>query len=359
MPNVLHILQAKPERVVFIATKQEDDSRKVLQSTLRTHKIACEPPVYVDAYEPATILTACRNIVERYGRSHLVANLTGGTKVMSLAAFRAFSAAKVRCLYTDTQNQRLLSLYPDTTAPEPLDTHIDVLTYLRANGHIASTRPASARLSLPSVAAFMGRHIAELDPFLSKLRYEVRDGHRKKSFRFAVSGKQRSTVAAEFLQRAMRAGVLTAGRAGSRELEITFKDDRARRYVEGEWLEDLVFETVKKAGFDSYATNVSLMWKDAPEQEMNEIDIAVVHNLRFFYLSCKSGSDANQLKYHLFELEALAEMAGGFFNHPILVASSAKAVPKHLRRRMETLDIEYIGPQDLPQLGARLKAIIR
>lgn len=124
-------------------------------------------------------------------------------------------------------------------------------------------------------------------------------------------------------------------------------------------MEDLVFETVKKAGFDSCATNVSLMWKDAPEQEMNEIDIAVVHNLRFFYLSCKSGSDASQIKYHLFELEGLAEMAGGFFNHPILVASSARAVPKHLRRRMETLDIEYIGPQDLPQLGARLKAIIR
>lgn len=324
MPNLLHILQAKPERVVCIATKQEDESRKVLQAALRTQKIVCDPPLYVDAYAPETTLTACRQIVERYGRLQLIANLTGGTKVMSLAAFRAFSAAKVRCLYTDTQNQRLLSLYPDNRASEPLDTHIDVLTYLRANGHIAATRPASSRLSLLSLATFIGQHIAELDPFLSKLRYEVRDDQRNKSFRFSVSGKQRNMTAAEFLQRATRAGLLTAGRVGTRELEIVFKDDKARRYVEGEWLEDLVFETVKKSGFDSSSTNVSLMWKDAPEREMNEIDIAVVHNLRFFYVSCKSGSDATQIKYHLFELEALAEMAGGFFNHPILVARVLK-----------------------------------
>jgi hypothetical protein len=156
----------------------------------------------------------------------------------------------------------------------------------------------------------------------------------------------------------MRAGLLEAKRSEG-DLELIFKDEKARRYLEGEWLEDLIFEAVKKAGFDSCATNISLAWKDAPELEMNEIDIAVIHNLRFFYLSCKTGSDYNQMKSHLFELETLSEMAGGLFNHPILVASSAKAVPSHLRRRMETLGIAYISPADFPQLSSRLKEIIR
>jgi hypothetical protein len=155
---------------------------------------------------------------------------------------------------------------------------------------------------------------------------------------------------------------------------MVFKDDTARRYLEGErrldgpptadavaeeWLEDLVFETVKQAGFDSYATNVALAWQDAPERQMNEIDVAVVHNLRFFYISCKTRSDPEEMKHHLYELETLAELAGGLFNHPILVASSARAVPGHLRRRMETLDIAYVGPADLPRLAARLRDIIR
>jgi hypothetical protein len=65
------------------------------------------------------------------------------------------------------------------------------------------------------------------------------------------------------------------------------------------------------------------------------------------------------MKHHLYELETLSEMAGGLFNHPILVASSARAVPAHLRRRMDTLGIAYVGPADLPRLASRLREIIR
>jgi hypothetical protein len=202
----------------------------------------------------------------------------------------------------------------------------------------------------------------------------MREAPDPRCVRFAPQGKQRHARAGEFLQRAIQAGLLEARQSGARELEMVFKDDTARRYLEGErrldgpptadavaeeWLEDLVFETVKQAGFDSYATNVALAWQDAPERQMNEIDVAVVHNLRFFYISCKTRSDPEEMKHHLYELETLAELAGGLFNHPILVASSARAVPGHLRRRMETLDIAYVGPADLPRLAARLRDIIR
>jgi len=228
-----------------------------------------------------------------------------------------------------------------------------------AHGQLASPRAGDARLSLPELAEFIGEHIARLDPFLGRLRYEMRDPAGRSGLRFSVEGRQRQAIAGEFVLWARRAGLLQAKKSGARELEIVFDDERARRYLEGEWLEDLVFEAVKQCGFDSYASNIALAWKDAPDREMNEIDIAVVHNLRFFYISCKTGSDANQMKPHLFELETLSDMAGGLFNHPILVASSARAVPVHLRRRMETLGIAYIGPQDLPRLGSRLQALVR
>jgi hypothetical protein len=143
------------------------------------------------------------------------------------------------------------------------------------------------------------------------------------------------------------------------ELEIVFADPLARLWVEGAWLEDLVSEAVKLAGFDSSANNVALGWKDDPNREMNEIDVAVVHNLQFYYLSCKTGSDWGQLKDHLFELDTLAQHAGGLFNHPVLVASSPKALNAVVRRRAESLGISYVGPWDLPRLTARLKEIVR
>jgi Card1-like, endonuclease domain len=357
MQNLLPILQAQPQRVVFIATKEEDESRLQLEAVLRGHQITAEAPLYVDAYAPDSTLEACRQIIARHGANQLTANITGGTKVMSIAAFRAFSAADVPCTYTP--NRRLLYLYPDGHDAEPLQMKVEVLTYLHAHGQLASLRARDARLSLPDLAAFIGQHIARLDPFLGRLRYEMRNAAGRSSIRFPVEGRQRQAIAGELVLRAMRAGVLQATKAGTRELEIVFDDERARRYLDGEWLEDLVFEAVKHGGFDSCASNIALAWKDAPHREMNEIDIAVVHNLRFFYLSCKTGSDANQMKQHLYELETLSDLAGGLFNHPILVGSSAKAVPAYLRRRMEALGIMYVGPQDLPHLSSRLQALIR
>jgi hypothetical protein len=359
MQNLLPILQYQPQRVVFLTTREEDDSRKHLEAVLHARQVLFDPPLYVDAYAPETTLQACHQILAHHGAARLVANLTGGTKVMSLAAFRAFAEAHVPCIYTDTPHRRILYLHPDDRPAEPLQTSVDVLTYLQAHGQLASLRGRASRHTLPELAAFLGQHIAHLEPFLSRLRYAMREAPNPLCVRFSPQGQQRHTRAGELVQRAIRAGLLEARQSGPRELEMVFKDDKARRYLEGEWLEDLVFETVKRAGFDSYATNVALAWQDAPEREMNEIDVAVVHNLRFFYISCKTRSDPEEMKNHLYELETLAELAGGLFNHPILVASSARAVPVHLRRRMATLDIAYVGPADLPRLASRLREIIR
>jgi hypothetical protein len=84
----------------------------------------------------------------------------------------------------------------------------------------------------------------------------------------------------------------SATKAGTRELEIVFTMREPAAISKGEWLEELVF-SVKHGGFDSNASNIALAWKDA-DREMNEIDIAVAHNLHFFCISCKTGSDATR-----------------------------------------------------------------
>ena len=236
-----------------------------------------------------------------------------------------------------------------------------MLTYLQAHGQQAVLRQADSRRSLPEVARFIGQHINQVNPFLSRMRLAMRQarGGEPNRIRFDLKGRQRHAKAAELLQLCMRAGLVQAELGGKSEAVLTFADDAARRYLEGDWLEDLVFDTARRHGFDEVATNVALLWQDNPDREMNEIDVAVVHNLRFYYISCKSGGDAAQMKHHIYELESLAELTGGVFHQPILVAPSSKAVPAHLQRRMAALGITYLGPKALPDLAARLKQIIR
>jgi hypothetical protein len=170
MQNLLPILQYRPERIVFLSTQEKDESRKHLEPILRAQQIAYDPPLYVDAYTPDSTVRACQEVINRYSNARLIATVTGGTKIMSLAAFRTFSAASVSCLYTDTEHKRLLFLHPEGKETEPLDTRVGVLTYLQAHGQAAHTRGPDSRLSLPHLTQFIGHHIGELEPFLSRLR---------------------------------------------------------------------------------------------------------------------------------------------------------------------------------------------
>jgi len=97
MQNLLPILQYRPQQVVCLTTREEDESRKHLADILHAQQIALDAPLYVDAYGLDSTIQACREIIARYGADQLIANLTGGTKVMSLAAFRVFAAAQVPC----------------------------------------------------------------------------------------------------------------------------------------------------------------------------------------------------------------------------------------------------------------------
>ena len=98
MQNLLPILQYRLQQVVCLTTREGDGSRKHLADILHTQQIALDAPLYADAYVPESTTQACREIIARHGADRLIANLTGGTKIMSLAAFRAFAAAHVPCL---------------------------------------------------------------------------------------------------------------------------------------------------------------------------------------------------------------------------------------------------------------------
>ena len=79
MQNLLPVLQYRPQQVVCITTKEEDNSRKHLEAILHAQQIPAATPLYVDAYAPDTTLHACRQVIARYGADRLVANLTGGS----------------------------------------------------------------------------------------------------------------------------------------------------------------------------------------------------------------------------------------------------------------------------------------
>ena len=128
LQNLLPICHYQPQRVFFLSTIEEDASRVSLEAVLRERGIVCEPPVYVDAYDPANIAQACAGLRDQLKGKPLIVNLTGGTKVMSLATYRVFSQTDCEIIYTDTPNARLLVLHPEKGESQPLRADLDLFT---------------------------------------------------------------------------------------------------------------------------------------------------------------------------------------------------------------------------------------
>jgi hypothetical protein len=365
LQNLLPILHYRPQRVFFLSTREEDASRVSLEAALRERGIACEPPVYVDAYDPATIALACAGLRDRLRGEWLIVNLTGGTKVMSLAVYRVFSQVDCEIVYTDTPNCRLLVLHPEGRAPEPLRADLNIVTYLRANGHLASTRPRPAWGSYPSLSAFMGKHMTALSSFLWSLRRHVGQGtelHARLPF-LQNRGKGLSSLrdrpllgmtpeVEKLLTLGKEAGLIQKSRITPEFAELTLSDSPARAYFCGGWLEEYVEGVAREVGFDQVARGASLRWNDRPAEEKDELDVVILHRYRLHVLSCKTGA----YKEHIYELESLSKRAGGLFASAVLVISDERrSVAPTLRTRLEELRIRLWAAEDLPHLADRMR----
>lgn len=365
LQNLLPILHYRPRRVFFLSTKEEDASRVMLEAVLHACGITCEAPMYVDAYDPAHIAQACAAVRDRSHGEKLVVNLTGGTKVMSLAAYRVFSQVPCEIVYTDTPNSRLLILHPEGREPEPLRAKLDIFTYLRANGHIASIRSQPAWGAHLTLSTFIGQNTTALSPFLWALRGRMGQGadlHTRLSF-LPKQGKSFSSFrgrplsgltleTSQLLARGKEAGLIHRFKTAENGIDLTLSDSAARAYFCGGWLEEYVAEVARGSHFDHVERGVSLHWNAHTATEKDELDIVVLHRYRLHVLSCKTGA----YKEHIYELESLSKRAGGLFASAALVISDERrSVPPALQARLNELRIRLWTAEDLPHLTERMR----
>lgn len=365
LQNLLPILHYRPRRVFFLSTQEEDASRIALEPVVRELGIVCEPPIYVDAYDPLGIAAACMQLRDRLHGERLVVNLTGGTKVMSLATYRIFSQAPCEIIYTDTPNARLLKLHPESRGPEPLRAALDIPMYLRANGHLTTMRPQPAWGAQPQLSAFIGAHMIAVSPFLWSLRRHIGQGEelharlpllrsRGKGLG-TLRGRPLLGVAEEtkrLLALGREAGLIQRSRVTPEFVEFTLTDSAARAYFCGGWLEEYVEAVGRQVGFDQVARGVSLRWPDRPGEEKDELDVVILHRYRLHVLSCKTGA----YKDHIYELESLSKRAGGLFASATLVISDERrSISPHLRSRLQELRLRLWAAEDLPTLETSMR----
>lgn len=294
MPNYLGFRLVEPDVMVYLYTEEEKSALNHLKKVIHTKERLFE----VDAYDPETVRDSIRRICEEETENELFLNLTGGTKIMALAAFEAFRECEGGSFYINTESNGVIWFGDAKIKKETLKECEDCGVYLRLYGHEILDEDKPKNLDL---AREIGEHF---DKYMALLEILKKLG--------AGNILQNIALAKEAREFMVRIGGFVYD-AGKREIQI--RDRSILNYLMGGWLEEYVYDMLKKRGFRDVRLGVRLKGYGQGNAKQ-EIDVLGLWKNRLFLFECKTGK-WNQYSVH--RIEALREIVGGTFGVGFIV----------------------------------------
>ena len=105
-PNLLPILDSefKPKKAIFLVSKAMKQRAEYLAKTFEKLNVKVELKNISDEFNFGLMEDEIFKLVEEYENESIALNVTGGTKLMSIAAENAFSALGKPIFYIDTDS---------------------------------------------------------------------------------------------------------------------------------------------------------------------------------------------------------------------------------------------------------------
>lgn len=360
-PNLAPALDPdfKPRRVVLAVSQDMREKARSLESVLKRHGIAVEKLTVNNAYD----FNDCWDVFSGWigNQKNAALNVTGGTKVMAMAAQDVFREVKKPVFYVNVENDEVIRL-DVREKPFTLPTKIKLPEYLEAHGYSVSGNPAK-----PDINA--GRR-----DFIDRLAYESgRLGRALGQLNWLAQQAQPGLIspALDTQDRDSRLDELIRMFEHDLQLELRdgkliFPDEAARQFVNGGWLEQLVYQALAQIapglGIADYAIGLEVLAQDGKTR--NELDAACLYRNTLYLIECKSanlaapgrgnecsGTDA------LYKLDALRIM-GGQRTRAALVdfRGSLRDADK---RRAAQMNLRVISGSQLGNLQGELKAWLK
>ncbi|MCX7212140.1 MAG: DUF1887 family CARF protein [Burkholderiales bacterium] len=365
LANLIPALQCAAREVWILQTPAMHTSAAHLASALKARGVETTRINFAD--EQVTALHAqAEAVAERLGRRLVAINITGGTKLMTLALTETLELALAtgegslppHLVYTDTVRGRLDWLRPAARS-EPMQDILRINDVLLAQGYRRQDGTGGAEDAhwlraageRRAVTAFMGQHSRTLGRFfgtLNGLAHRALDaaGRLRESaqhFEFAPGGK-----AAELLRIARDAGLV----AWNGDTSLSFLSSDSASYLGGGWVEEYAGLKISGARPSEWAPRLRV--KNIDTGSMNELDAVVVHRNRVLVVECKAARvDGGSTSEWIYKASQLARSVGGVLAKALLV--SAREFGDADRQRATEYGVDVLCAGDLAGLSDYLR----
>lgn len=344
-PNLTPALdeELKPRRMVLVTSPDMQHQAAALTAVVKRRGIAVERLDIADAYDYAGIEDALLGWLAAHEGDNVALNVTGGTKLMAMAAQSVFAGNGKPIFYVNAESDDVIFLGRRDLAHR-LDARVKLRDYLEAHGYrlaASPTRP-DIRADLRNLADRLIDRVESAGGALGQLNWlaqEAKNGLRSPPL---TDGQRDSVALCAVIELFAEAKVLK-----SIDDRLVFADEAARTFANGGWLEFHMHRTLADLAptekITDHALNLEVVAPDGKTR--NELDAAFLHRNRLHIVETKASNLAvagssgdGKATEAIYKLETLLKL-GGLRTRAMLVdyrgklsaADKARAAASHIR----------------------------
>lgn len=368
-PNLLPILDSafKPKKAIFLVSKTMKQRAEYLAKTFEKLNVKVKLKNISDEFNFGLMEDEIFKLVEEYENESIALNVTGGTKLMSIAAENAFSALGKPIFYIDTDSNHILFISKNEeqkwlpNLEMKAKNKIDI--YLSAYGStvLSTQNPIERKKYLPAIEPFIKNYdnYTQVIPLLN-LHATLSQSNGYKS-EYTKDNKKTGKLDELLL------GLDYQGLLNYDGQTIDFKNREIKTFLNGGWLEDYTYFQLKEiANIEDIACGADVAnpkfklgkneYNSENKGNKNEFDIVFMAKNKLHIIECKTqlmdkngGIKADDI---LYKLETLKDY-GGLMTKKCLV--SYFDVPEQVKNRANFLNIEIIQGKDLQRLKSKVQ----
>ncbi|MEQ1620573.1 MAG: DUF1887 family CARF protein [Methylococcales bacterium] len=358
IPNLTPVLDdnLKPKKVIMLVSADMQERSNALENIYKSRCIRVERCLLANPWDASQISDQVLDIIASYPDGDIALNATGGTKLMSIAAYEAFRSCDLPVFYVHPEHDRLIWLTPKLPEVDLAD-RIKLKDYLMAYGASTVQIPEPTGVIAP-IRQLTNELLSGIDRFanaLSTLNYLAYQANNPKLTTEIEDGPQSKPQLWELLEL-----FETAGLCQINGHSLRFTDENARFTANGGWLEMHTYGVclnLKKAlGIQDIAYNIKITRTPKGQALVeNEIDIGLIKANRLHLIECKTKRfEKDKHADVLYKLDSLRDLIGGLQGRAMLV--SFNKLDKVSRARAKELKIEMCCHTDLRNLQGHLQS---
>ncbi|AIW18403.1 DUF1887 family protein [Vibrio coralliilyticus] len=347
------------DHIVFIGVKSQKDMYHRLHSVLAKRDITSEFFEIPNVANTSRIKRAVGILADDLSArgEDVKLNASCGLRHRLLSVYEVFRTFHWPIFVVEPNSDRLCWLYPDGKEDTQVEDRItidDYLTVFGARGEFNDQQlPPQLDQKLYELGERWASNALELGPGLATLNYLATTCRKEQKLDVALSEKQQGYRELNMLLSDLVEAEIATYEHGI----LTFADEDARRFSNGEWLETLVHSTVRQIQKDmptiqDHSLNVQVYRQLGDREVRNELDVASVANNKLHIIECKTKGMRDDGDDTLYKLESLRDLLGGLQARAMLV--SFRPLRYNDITRAEDLGLALIGPDELKDLKTHL-----